>query len=88
MSIIPPRLQPVAYCSIRLDGEQVRSAWRVAESAPATIRTRDVLRALRDRLLAGESLSEDGPDVILLLPVRAKFRGGAAALHAPDDAGP
>jgi hypothetical protein len=72
---------------IRLDGEQVRSAWRAAESAPTTMRTRDFLGAYRDRLLAGEALSEEGPDMILLLPVRAKFRGGAAALHAPDDAG-
>jgi hypothetical protein len=69
---------------LRLDSEQVCAAWRTAKSAPTGMRARDFLADYRDCLLAGEFLTEDGDDLILLLPVCAKFRGGGATLYPAD----
>jgi len=71
---------------IRLDRPNALAAWRETGSDAARNRDRDIIDHRRGSLASGETLADDGEQLVLSMPVRARFRGGrAAVLSSPDD---
>jgi DNA invertase Pin-like site-specific DNA recombinase len=66
---------------VAFDRTPVLGAWRKQVPTTDTPRDRDIVEAQRHVLATGETITDDGRSLILLLPVRARFRGGAAMLH-------
>jgi len=73
---------PQSIC-LRLDRAHALAAWRAADPTTGYSRDADVISARRQALGTGGTISDEESSLTLSLPVRARFRGGAAAVHAP-----
>jgi hypothetical protein len=63
---------------LRLDRAAGLGAWRANDATSNAQRDKDVLATRRQSLAPGETIADDGETLTLTLPVRARFRGGAA----------
>jgi DNA invertase Pin-like site-specific DNA recombinase len=70
---------------VHLDRTNALAAWRAAGSAGVGGRDRDVIDHRRGALARGETIADEGEELILSLPVRARFRGGRASILTPSD---
>ncbi|MEI9930520.1 MAG: recombinase family protein, partial [Rhizomicrobium sp.] len=64
---------------VRLDRANSLSLWRTQDQTAHALRDKEVLAIRRRSLCAGEIIADDGDTLTATLPVRARFRGGAAA---------
>jgi hypothetical protein len=62
--------------------------WRTSTPDAETLDDRELIDRHRHSLASGEGLSDQKAFLILTLPVRARFRGGRAALLSPPGANP
>ena len=77
--------------TLQLDRQAALRVWRMAGSA--SLNDRDLISHNRGTLAVGEALADREEHLALTLPVRARFRGGRAAMiaapgSAPRPAGP
>ncbi len=72
--------------AIHLKRDETIALWRSAGTDPGSPTEARVLSNRRGLLEAGETLTHHGDQLILTLPVRARFRGGAASLVDPAGA--
>jgi hypothetical protein len=70
---------------VHLDRASMLARWRDANRDDAEERDRDVIGRHRGLLGSNETIADDGERLTLTLPVRAKFRGGRAAVHDGPD---
>jgi DNA invertase Pin-like site-specific DNA recombinase len=68
---------------IQFNRDDVISAWRAVAAERCSRTVRQILEDRRGRLTTGETLSDSGAQITLSLPVRARFRGGVAAVLGP-----
>lgn len=68
---------------IRLSRADAIALWRSAAAEAGQRTDSQIVGDHQDILESGETLEERGERLVLTLPVRARFRGGAAAVHLP-----
>ncbi len=69
----------------------VLARWRAAKPDDTGKRDREIVDRRQTLLASGETMRDDNEQLILVLPVRARFRGGRAAVLDPtgtDSGGP
>jgi len=75
--------------AIQLDRDDAMAAWLAAQLDEPVQRDRDIVDRQRELLESGENLSDNEGQLVLSLPVRARFRGGRSAItfpaHAPSN---
>ena len=68
---------------IRLKRADALEAWRSDVPGAHSLTDRQILSDRQELLQPGETLIDDGEHLILSLPIRARFRGGAATMTDP-----
>jgi site-specific DNA recombinase len=68
---------------VRFDRANVLARWRAAKPDDTGKRDREIIDRRQSLLASGETIRDDGGQLILVLPVRACFRGGRAAVLDP-----
>jgi site-specific DNA recombinase len=71
---------------VRFDRANVLDLWRAANPDGTSRHDQEVIDHGRGLLASGETIVDDGEQLILSLPVRARFRGGRTAFLPPADA--
>lgn len=71
---------------VRFDRSNVLAAWRAADPTASGTRDREIIDRRRGHLATGETIRDDDGQLILTLPVRARFRGGRASVLDPASA--
>jgi len=74
--------------AIHLKRDEAIAHWRSAEPGLSSQTDEQILSDRRELLEAGETLADQAGLLILSLPVRARFRGGAANVFDPAGAAP
>jgi hypothetical protein len=69
--------------TVQLDRDRAISAWRAAAAENGLRTERQIIEHHRKLLATGETITDDNENLTLTLPVRARFRGGAAAVLQP-----
>jgi site-specific DNA recombinase len=69
--------------AIQLDRDDAMAAWLAAQLDEPVQRDRDIVDRQRELLESGETLSDNEGQLVLSLPVRARFRGGRSAITFP-----
>jgi DNA invertase Pin-like site-specific DNA recombinase len=70
---------------VQFDRVAALASWRGANPDRPIARDREVVDQRREFLGSGETLTDDGERLTLSLPVRARFRGGRAAILHPRE---
>jgi site-specific DNA recombinase len=68
---------------VRFDRASALAIWRAQDSESAGRKGREILDRRHERLASGETIRDDEEQLILTLPVRARFRGGRASVLDP-----
>jgi site-specific DNA recombinase len=61
---------------MRFDREEIISAWQAEELEASRKSEQDIIDHYRNLLASGETIRNDGGQLVLTLPVRARFHGG------------
>jgi hypothetical protein len=68
---------------VRLDRTVVLAAWRAVDSGASDTPEPEIIDRRRELLASGETIRDEDGQLILTLPVRARFRGGQATVLEP-----
>jgi hypothetical protein len=68
---------------VRFDRANILAAWRAADPDISEKRDREIIDRRRELLASGETIRDDDGQLMLTLPVRARFRGGRAGVLDP-----
>jgi len=71
---------------IRFDRADALAQYRAGEPAATGKHDGEIVDHLRECLASGETIRDEGDQLILTLPVRARFRGGRASVNHPSNA--
>jgi hypothetical protein len=71
---------------VRFDRTNMLAAWRAADLTASGTRDREIIDRRRELLATGETIRDEDGQLILTLPVRARFRGGRATVLDPAGA--
>lgn len=64
--------------AVRLNRASALAQWRAADPTAAAQHDSEIIEQLRERLASGETIRDQDDQLILTLPIRARFRGGRA----------